>query len=572
MVAIPQYAYATSGDLGFSQTDVFLSDQNPVDSRTLRVYATIHNTGTEDALGSVRFYKTANGEQIGTDQQISLTTTRADDVFVDWVPTAGQHTIAVEIIPWTPENDNPSNNLVTFSVYVDRDTDNDGVGNINDIDDDNDGVADTEDVFPLDAAESADTDGDGTGNNADTDDDNDDVLDAEDQFPLDPTETTDTDGDGIGNNADTDDDGDGLSDTDEDTNGNGTADPGETDFLNPDTDGDGVNDGDDAFPLNPGESSDFDGDGAGDNTDEDDDDDGIPDTLDSNPTNQGPIINTGGSIGSGSESRTSNVGNTIVLNSTESYDPDGEITDTVMIIQNISEGTSSSSNSGSSNNTNTGSTPSANTTNEGSEDNNTQAGTNNTPSATTVSTNTSTSFSGNSGNNDIIPVVTQEQVEQVVSNIQSNIIGNLISNAFQRLNRIIADAGGVPINLSSVDDMIAEYFDEGLVDGMIELNSMDDIELFFDDNQIYKYLGQNLQVMFLEPGKYQVTIIARDDQGETRAKDVIVTVRDYNKIFKISLIILAILLAIILPLKYILRAKKRGIVAKKRKDKPKTSK
>lgn len=50
-----------------------------------------------------------------------------------------------------------------------------------------------------------------------------------------------------------------------------------------DSDNDGVVDANDAFPNDPNESSDFDGDGVGDNEDSDDDNDGILDDEDSNP-------------------------------------------------------------------------------------------------------------------------------------------------------------------------------------------------------------------------------------------------------------------------------------------------
>ena len=46
-----------------------------------------------------------------------------------------------------------------------------------------------------------------------------------------------------------------------------------------DTDGDGVNNAEDAFPYDPNESSDLDGDGVGDNTDPDDDGDGVLDAM-----------------------------------------------------------------------------------------------------------------------------------------------------------------------------------------------------------------------------------------------------------------------------------------------------
>lgn len=100
----------------------------------------------------------------------------------------------------------------------------------------------------LDAPDWNDSDGDGMSNHIDPDDDNDGVEDSEDAFPLNAAESVDTDGDGIGNNADADDDNDGLSDADETSIHS-------TDPLNKDTDGDGLNDGDEIQngldPLNP---------------------------------------------------------------------------------------------------------------------------------------------------------------------------------------------------------------------------------------------------------------------------------------------------------------------------------
>ena len=87
------------------------------------------------------------------------------------------------------------------------------------------------------------------------DSDGDGVPDDEDAFPNDPNEQSDNDGDGIGDNADLDDDNDGLLDTEEDANGNGVVDAGETDPLLADTDGDGVDDGDDLFPTDATRSS-----------------------------------------------------------------------------------------------------------------------------------------------------------------------------------------------------------------------------------------------------------------------------------------------------------------------------
>ncbi len=118
-----------------------------------------------------------------------------------------------------------------------------------------------------------DIDKDGVPNDLDPDDDNDGVPDIEDAFPLDPSEWVDKDMDWIGDNLDADDDGDGIGD---DHNKNGIPDYQELDF-----DGDGVDRAKsvpwDAFPLDPKEWRDTDGDGIGNNADTDDDNDGFSD-------------------------------------------------------------------------------------------------------------------------------------------------------------------------------------------------------------------------------------------------------------------------------------------------------
>ena len=183
------------------------------------------------------------------------------------------------------------------------DTDGDGTPDSTDPDDDNDGIPDADDDFPIDPAEDTDSDGDGIGDNDDLDDDNDGIPDSDDDFPTDPTETTDTDGDGIGDNTDPDDDNDGYYDgivefqayffpngsvtidipidafpldpteqidTDGDSIGN---------EADPDNDNDGVLDEDDDFPNDASETLDTDGDGLGNNIDPDDDNDGYSDVI-----------------------------------------------------------------------------------------------------------------------------------------------------------------------------------------------------------------------------------------------------------------------------------------------------
>mgnify|MGYP003625030083 CR=1 FL=1 len=174
-----------------------------------------------------------------------------------------------------------------LNFNVNSDQDGDGTGDAQDPDIDGDGIVNTLDIFPYDDSEWYDTDGDMIGNNTDTDDDTHDLTgvgdgipDVDDDFPLDPTETIDTDNDGIGNKTDDDDDGDGVQDNIDkcpfdtlerlDTDNDGICDGPDLD-----ADGDGEPDSTDAFPLDDTEQHDLDSDGLGDRNDSDIDGDKV---------------------------------------------------------------------------------------------------------------------------------------------------------------------------------------------------------------------------------------------------------------------------------------------------------
>ena len=264
-MAVPVFAQEFNQDLSISGSDIKVPG-NVLRGDQIRIYATVHNNSNFDLSGVVKFYDERKNKFIAEDQPVSILAGKTDDVYVDWMADyTGETPIAVRVVPWNSEGDNPDNNKVTKKVYVDVDSDGDGVGDLMDNDDDNDGVPDKDDAFPFDPNESLDTDSDGIGNNADTDDDNDGISDVMDIFPLDPYESKDVDGDGIGDNND-------------------------------------------AFPYDPNEWIDSDMDGLGDNSDPDD-------------QNHGPIpfINT-------SDTKVC-VGKMLTFNALESRDPDGEITD-----------------------------------------------------------------------------------------------------------------------------------------------------------------------------------------------------------------------------------------------------
>jgi hypothetical protein len=275
---------AFDNDLSIAGDELVIQpNSGVVAGKIIKFYTTVRNNGDKDLIGTVKFF--VNGQQVATDQPVSVKQgSIPDEVFVNWVAVAGNHKVSAQIYPYETEGDNTANNYVEKNLFVDMDTDGDGVGDSVDVDDDNDGVKDT------------DEEGQGT-NPKKYDTDNDGVNDGKDVFPLDSTETTDTDGDGIGDNADDDDDNDGLPDAAEaklgtdplkpDTDGDGVNDLQDAFPLDPkewkDSDGDGVGDNSDAFPNNPKESADCDNDGIGNNADTDDDNDGVLDEFDAFP-------------------------------------------------------------------------------------------------------------------------------------------------------------------------------------------------------------------------------------------------------------------------------------------------
>ena len=99
------------------------------------------------------------------------------------------------------------------------------------------------------------------------------------------------------NGFDSDDPSDATGDPDGDTLINRLEFEAGTDPHNPDTDGDAFLDNADAFPLDPVESLDTDGDGIGNNADPDDDNDGVPDQQDDFPLDPKNTPPSGGGSG-----------------------------------------------------------------------------------------------------------------------------------------------------------------------------------------------------------------------------------------------------------------------------------
>ena len=99
---------------------------------------------------------------------------------------------------------------------------------------------------------------------------------------------------------------------------------------NSDTDGDGVLDSLDAFPMDANETSDYDGDGVGDNEDTDDDNDGVSDSADAFPTDSSETEDIDGDgVGNNADTDDDNDGvddnlDEFPLDSSEAFDNDGD--------------------------------------------------------------------------------------------------------------------------------------------------------------------------------------------------------------------------------------------------------
>ena len=189
--------------LSIRTQDISVVPAAPFLNQSARIYATVQPECNSDTEGSVLFY--ANDALIGNKPISYKKAGRAEEVWVNWRPTQyGETKLRVD----TKGEGGEVGDSASITLFIDRDTDNDGVGDLTDLDDDNDGV-----------------------------------LDGADSHPLDPTRSRDSDGDGIDDSIDSDDDNDGLYDFAEKDLG--------TNPLKYDTDSDGVGDKQDAFPLDP---------------------------------------------------------------------------------------------------------------------------------------------------------------------------------------------------------------------------------------------------------------------------------------------------------------------------------
>lgn len=146
LMLLPITSYAQGFNAGFVQ-GLWYSEENVFADETVRIYVAIRNNTGGDLTGTVSFFD--NDRQIGR-STVSALDGRIIESWVDWTPEYGEHTITAEItklelhsVGEATETIEVRSSLAEEVVFVDYDTDGDGIGNADDRDDDGDGISDT---------------------------------------------------------------------------------------------------------------------------------------------------------------------------------------------------------------------------------------------------------------------------------------------------------------------------------------------------------------------------------------------------------------------------------------------
>lgn len=173
----PLFAHASTVDLSIAASSIKFSETTLYAGETVRIYATIKNSGDIDSTAQVFFYQ--SDYLIGKSQPVSvLAGGGSDDVFVDFKLPTGSFNIRAVIQGADPADGNSANDTAITPLFKTVS------------DDDRDGVLNEQDNCVQDAnADQADLDADGRGDTCDSDLDNDGVSNLDDDYPRDASKS-----------------------------------------------------------------------------------------------------------------------------------------------------------------------------------------------------------------------------------------------------------------------------------------------------------------------------------------------------------------------------------------------
>ncbi len=142
-----QTALAQSSNAGIVQ-GLWYSQEKVFADEKVRIYVAIRNNTGGDLRGIVEFF---DGEKQLERQNVQALSSRIIESWTDWTPTYGSHNLKATLIRTELSQVGSSTKEIVVSsalaedtLFVDYDTDKDGIGNDKDADDDADGKSDTE--------------------------------------------------------------------------------------------------------------------------------------------------------------------------------------------------------------------------------------------------------------------------------------------------------------------------------------------------------------------------------------------------------------------------------------------
>jgi hypothetical protein len=149
LLFLPQSTEAEELNAGFVR-GLWYSTTTPFAGEPVRIYAALRNHTDHDLTGTVRF--NVNGKRIGV-SYVNALPGRIVEAWVDWTPPYGNHVITAALsevrlheLGTSPQTVEVVSQLAEDMLFIDYDTDKDGIGNAEDSDDDNDGISDDDEI------------------------------------------------------------------------------------------------------------------------------------------------------------------------------------------------------------------------------------------------------------------------------------------------------------------------------------------------------------------------------------------------------------------------------------------